>query len=97
MESKINILNFDIFAKRAGFFFNNEEKIGSFFGLFLTLLYVIASIILFIYHVIITIRRQEIRVYDSTLYAQEMPIIELDKKKKKKKKNLILLSGSKIP
>jgi len=81
MESKINILNFDIFAKRAGFFFNNEEKIGSFFGLFLTLLYVIASIILFIYHVIITIRRQEIRVYDSTLYAQEMPIIELDKEK----------------
>ena len=79
MTIKINILNFDIFAKRATFFFNNQEKIGSFFGLFLTLLYAVASIILFIYHVIITIRRQEIRVYDSTLYAQEMPIIELDK------------------
>lgn len=76
---KVNILNFDIFAKRASFFYNNQEKIGSFFGLSLTLLYVIASIILFIYHIIITMRRQEIKVFDSTLYAQEMPIIELDK------------------
>ena len=81
MESQINNLNFDIFAKRASFFYNNQEKIGSFFGLFLTLLYAIASIILFVYHIIITIRRQEIRVYDSTLYAQEMPLIELDKEK----------------
>ena len=75
----MNILNFDIFAKRATFFYNNHERIGSFFGLFLTLFYVLASIILFIYHIIITIQRQEIKVFDSTLYAQEMPIIELDK------------------
>ena len=79
MGSKMNILNFDIFAKRATFFYNNHERIGSFFGLFLTLFYVLASIILFIYHIIITIQRQEIKVFDSTLYAQEMPIIELDK------------------
>ena len=72
-------LSLDIYAKRISFFFNNQEKIGSYFGLFLTALYVVASIALFIYYIISTIQRKEIRVYDSSLYAQEMPIITLDK------------------
>ena len=59
----------DIFAKRTSFFYNNQEKIASYFGLFLTALYVLASIVLFIYYLISTIQRREIRVYDSTLYA----------------------------
>ena len=75
----MNFLSLDIYAKRACFFFNNQERIGSYFGLFLTVLYVIASIVLFIYYLILTIERKEIKVYDSTLYAQEMPYIELDK------------------
>ena len=79
MESKINFLNFDIYAKRATFFYKDQEKIGSYFGLFLTLLYILFSIILFIYYLIVTIQRIEIKVYDSTLYAQKMPIIELNK------------------
>ena len=61
--------------------FNNQERIGSYFGLFLTALYVIASVVLFFYYLIQTTKRKEIRVYDSTLYAQEMPLIELDKDK----------------
>ena len=79
MRSKLNIVNLDIFAKRASFFYNNQEKIGTIFGLFLTLFYVIAYIIFFIYHIIIAMLRKEIKVFDSTLYAQEMPVIELDK------------------
>ena len=79
MEGKINFLNFDIYAKRPGFFYNNEEKIGSYFGLFLTILYIIAFIVLFIYNLMTTIKRSEIKVYDSSLYAQEMPIINLDR------------------
>ena len=75
----MNFLNFDIYAKRATFFFNNQEKIGSFFGLFLSGLYVIASIVLFIYYLILTLERKEIRVYDSTLYSQELPKINIDK------------------
>ena len=75
----MNFLNFDIYAKRTTFFFNNQEKIGSFFGLFLSILYVVASIVLFIYYLILTLERKEIRVYDSTLYSQEMPIINIDK------------------
>ena len=79
MESKVNILNFDIYAKRATFFYQKQEKIGSYFGLLLTFLYILFSIILFIYYLIMTIRRKEIKVYDSSLYAQEMPIIDINK------------------
>ncbi len=75
----MNYLKFDIYAKRVGFFFNKQEKIGSYFGLLLTLLYALISIILFIYNLISVFKRDEIKVYDSTLYSQEMPIIELDK------------------
>ena len=72
-------LSLDMYAKRTSFFYNNQEKIGSYFGLFLTALYIIVSIVLFIYYLISTIERNEIRVYDSSLYSQEMPIITLDK------------------
>lgn len=75
----MNYLDFDIYAKRVGFFFQMKQKIGSYFGLFLTLSYIIISIVLFIYCLICVIQRTEIKVYDSTLYAQEMPIIDLDK------------------
>ena len=79
MNPKINWLNFDIYAKRAGFFYKNQERIGSYFGLFLTILYILLSLILLSYYFILTVQRKEIKVYDSTLYAQEMPIIHLDK------------------
>ena len=75
----MNYSNLDIYAKRASFFYNNQERIGSYFGLFLTSLYIIASIVLFIYYLILTIERKEIRVYDSSLYAQEMPYININK------------------
>ena len=79
MNPKFNCLNFDIYAKRASFFYNNQDRIGSYFGLFLTVIYILASLILLCYYLISTIQRREIKVYDSTLYAQEMPIIHLDK------------------
>jgi len=79
MNPKINYLNFDIYAKKTSFFYKNQERIGSYFGLFLTVFYILASLILLSYYLISTIQRKEIKVYDSTLYAQEMPIIHLDK------------------
>ena len=79
MDSRLNLLNFDIYAKRASFFYKNQEKIGSYFGLLLTILYVVISIILFIYFLIVTIKRTEIKVYDSSLYAQDMPVININK------------------
>ena len=77
--NNFNYLNFDIYAKRASFFYNNQEKIGSYFGLFLSILYVLFSIILFFYYLFETLKRRELRVYDSSLYAQEMPYINVDR------------------
>ena len=70
--------NFDMYSKRTSFFFNNEEKISSYFGFFLTLVYILTSISLFIYQILIVIRREELNVYDSTIYAQEMPSMTVD-------------------
>ena len=78
MESKLNFLYFDIYSKRASFFYNNQEKIGSYFGLFLTLIYIIISLTLFIYNLIITIQRKEFKIYETTLYNNEMPSIKID-------------------
>ena len=76
MESTINFGRFDLYSRRIGFFFQNHEKIGSYLGISLTLIYIIASIVLFIIEIIKTIQRSEIQVYDKTIYAQEMPHIE---------------------
>ena len=78
MNTKINYLFFDIYSKRVGFFYNNQEKIGSYFGLILTIIYILTSLIIFIHHLIKTFQRQEIRVYDTSIYAQEMPSINID-------------------
>ena len=67
-----------MYSKRIGFFYNNSEKVGSYLGLLLTLIYICASIILFIYQIIKTMQRSELKVYDTTIYAQEMPEIVAD-------------------
>jgi hypothetical protein len=67
-----------MYSKRATFFFNNQEKIGSYFGLFLTILYILFLLILFFYNLILTVKRKEIKVYDSSIYAQKMPSITIN-------------------
>ena len=74
----IVFLNFDIYSKKIGFFYNNKEKIGSYFGVFLTLLYIIISIILFISELFRAFQRKELKVYDTTIYSQKMPSIDVD-------------------
>ena len=78
MNSKFNYSSIDIYSKKIGFFFNKNEKIGSLFGLFLTMLYIFLSLILFIQQIIKTIQRKELKVYDTTIYSQEMPSIDVD-------------------
>ena len=78
MESKLNFANFDIYSKKICFFYNNQEKISSLFGLFLTLVYIFASLILFLFQVIKVIQRKELKVYDTTIYSKEMPIIDIN-------------------
>lgn len=78
MEEKLNNLGFDMYSKRVSFFYKNHEKISSYFGFFLTLVYIIASTILFIQEIITVIHRKELKVYDTTMYAKELPIIDVD-------------------
>ena len=78
MVKSKNFLKFDMYSKYIGFFYNKQEKVGSYLGLLLTVGYVFASIILFIYQIIRTIKRSELKVYDTKIYAQEMPSIEVD-------------------
>ena len=78
MKTNINYLHFDMYSKKIGFYYNNHEKISSFFGIFLTILYIFASLILFIYKIILAIQRKELKVYDTNIYSKEMPIIDVD-------------------
>ena len=77
-SESINFLYFDIYSKRITFFFDSKEKISSYFGLTLTLTYIFASIILFLYYFIITIQRKEMKVYESTMYSQDTPSLEIN-------------------
>lgn len=78
MKSKINYSYFDIYSKRASFFYNNQEKIGSYFSCFLTIVYVLTSLSLFFYYLIKVFKRTEMKVYDTTIYNQEMPSLNID-------------------
>ena len=78
MALKSNFVNYDMYSKRTSFFYNNQEKIGSYFGLFLTFIYIVASLGLFIYQIILAFERKELNVYDATIYSQQMPSIDIN-------------------
>ena len=67
----------DIFAKRLGLFYNGREKIGSLFGLALTIIYILASFFIFIYYTLSIIKKEELQVNDSTEYSSDVPYINL--------------------
>ena len=74
----ISLENFDMYSKKICFYYNNQEKISSNLGYFFTLVYVLASVILFIFEIIKIIKRSELKVTDSTIYSKEIPIIDVD-------------------
>jgi len=73
-----NLSEYDIFAKRLGLFHNGKEKLGSYFGLTLTIIYIIFSLTIFIYYTTITIKRVDLQVHDSTEYSNDVPYIDLN-------------------
>ena len=73
-----NISDFDIFAKRLGLYHNRKEKIGSFFGFSLTVIYILISLLIFIYYTISTIKGKDLQVHDSTEYSKDIPYINLN-------------------
>lgn len=74
----IIIFDLDMYSNRIGFFSNNRERIGSWFGLFLTLIYILALFIIFIIYSIDIIKRNDIRVYDSKIFSNTTPSIEIN-------------------
>ena len=73
-----NFVKFDIYANRIGFFFNDKEKIGTYLGLFLTLVYILFSIIFFIIYIIHITKRKSLKVYESKVFSKELPNIEIN-------------------
>ena len=74
------LYKFDIFAKRITLFYNNKEKIGSYLGLFLTILYIVSSLSIFIFFLVSTYQREDFQVIDSMIYSQHIPTFKLNNK-----------------
>ena len=78
VDSFGGIQELDIFAKKLGLFYNGREKIGSPFGLILTIIYILVSLFIFIYSTISIIRKEELQVHDSIEYSNSTPSINLN-------------------
>ena len=78
MKVKVDYTDFDMYSKKICFFFNEREKISSLFGFLLTMLYISVSVILFFYQIILAIQRKNLKVYDTTIYSKDMPVIDVD-------------------
>ena len=78
-QEKINFLDFDIYSRRISFYYRNKEKFGSVFGFFLTILYIVISIIIFLIYCFKTIKREEVTSSDSSIYTNKIPSIDINK------------------
>ena len=76
----INIFDFDLYSKRISFFFEKRDKIGTVFGLLLTFIYIILTLVIFIVNVSNTIKRSDVKSQESTVYFQGLPSIDLNRK-----------------
>ena len=77
-EEKTSYLDFDIYSKRISFFYNNKEKLGSTLGFILTIVYAIASLIIFLNYLIKTIKREEVILSDSIVYPTSILAIDIN-------------------
>ena len=74
----IIIFDLDMYSNRIGFFSNNRERIGSWLGLILTLSYILSLLIIFFIYSKDAIKRKDIRVYDSNIFSNITPSIEIN-------------------
>ena len=78
MKSNNYFTYINIYLKRISFFYENKERIGSCFWLFLTMIFIFASLVLLIYQIIRTIQNSDAKAYDTTVYAKEILSIDID-------------------
>ena len=77
-NSGIKIYDLDIYSNRISFFSDSRERIGSLFGLILTLINILASLIIFGVYLIETIQRKDLKVYDSNTFSKDTPFININ-------------------
>ena len=73
-----NFKDFDMYSKKIGLFYQSKDNIGSKFGFFLTIIYILFSLGLFIFYTSQTIRRTDIKVHDSTMFLKESSNLNID-------------------
>ncbi len=76
MQDKL--ADYNIYSRRIGLYFNSNEKISTWFGLILTLIYILSSIVLLIFYIYNIISREQMNVYDTKVYSQDIPTIEVN-------------------
>ena len=74
----INILDLDMYSNRISFFSNNRERIGSVFGLILTIIYILAFFVIFGIFSYEVIERSDLRVNDSNIFSNKTPSIDIN-------------------
>ena len=72
------VLDVDMYSKKIGLFYRNKEKISSYFGLTLTILYVCISLGIFIFYTSKILKHIDLTVNDSTIYLNEIPSVNLN-------------------
>ena len=73
----ISIYDLDMYSNRISFFSNNRERIGSTFGLLLTIIYIIVFFVIFFIFSIEVIERKDLRVNDSNIFSNTTPSIDI--------------------
>ena len=77
-EYSLDIFDLDFYSRRISFFYKKKDTIGTAFGLFLTFLYAVITLILFFFYLLKTIRRTEVKSHESTVYSQGYPSININ-------------------
>ena len=77
-KQNLSIKDFDMYSQNIGLFFNNKNRLGSYFGLTLTFLYCIFFFVLFVYYTIQIVNKTQFKAYNSNRYPTEAPSINLN-------------------
>ena len=73
----IEIFDFDIYSKRISLFLNKRDKIGTAYGLFLTFLYVLITLVIFFIYLFKAIERTDVKSNEMILYSEGLPSINI--------------------
>ena len=80
MKKKSNfkfLHDFDLLGKEPGLYYKEKEKINTYFGSLISIIYMIIYLIFFIYKLIRMLKRKDVTFYDAIEYLEAPPSIQL--------------------